>query len=201
MQTKIILDDRALNKAIRLVPKALKRELSDGMDRIGKGFLKRWRRSRLQGPPGVRGASGRGLFGTFRLAQLFGSSADDIGIHIFSESKVAALHEEGGTVTAKGGGKMAVPLRARTLMFTAKGKLRGRYKQPGRLKNVIPMKFNGKTFLVRVAKRAKTILPLYVLKHQVRIKPRLEFEKTFDSLANRNTKIINDKVKIALREL
>jgi hypothetical protein len=201
MDIKIILDNRGLNKAIKRVPNRVRREIGDGMDRIGKGFLKRWRKARLHGPPGVRGKSGHGLFGTFKRASIFGKSIDDMGVHIWSDSKVAQVHEEGGDVTAKGGGRLAVPLSAREQMFTAGGKLRKRFKRPGKLRNVVPMRWRGKTFLVKTKKRDKEILPLYVLKEKVRLKPRLEFLKTWNSLTNYRTKIINDKIKIALREL
>ena len=53
------IDMRALDKAIKIAPRVLKFELADGMDRIGKGFLKRFRQQQLQGPPGVRAAEPR----------------------------------------------------------------------------------------------------------------------------------------------
>ena len=62
------VDMRALDKAIKIAPKVLMFELGDDMDRITKGFLKRFRQQRLQGPPGVRGASGYGLW-AFRHIQ------------------------------------------------------------------------------------------------------------------------------------
>ncbi len=197
---KIILDERGLNKAIKRVPQAMKRELGDGMDRIGKGFLKRWRKARLFGPPGVMGNTRHGLFGTFKRVSIPGKTIDDMGMRIFSDSKVALAHEEGEVIRA-GSGKLAVPLRSRTQMFTAKGKLKKRFKQPGRIKNLNPMKFKGQTYLVKVNKRAKSILPLYVLKKEIKLKPRLHFERTWNSLDGYRTNIINDKINIALKEL
>lgn len=198
---KIILDDHGLDKAIERVPHRVRRELGDGMDRIGKGFLKRWRKARLHGPPGVRGKSGHGLFGTFKRASIFGKNIDDMGVHIWSDSKVALVHEEGGDVRAEGGGRLTIPLSAREHMFTTAGKLRKRFKRPGKLRGVVPMRWRGKSFLVKVNRRRRDILPLYVLKEKVRLKPRLEFIKTWNGLSNYRTKIINDKIKIALKEL
>lgn len=195
------IDKRALDRAIKIAPKVLKFELADGLDRIGRGFLKRFRQERLQGPPGVRGASGYGLFGTFKRVFLVSPTIEGMGTEIFSDSKIAKLHETGGIVTNPGGGRLAVPLSARTQMFTAKGKLRGRYKSPRKLKNVEPMRFKGQTYLVRIKKRAKKLLPLYVLKRMVRLKPRLGFYRTWDGLVNYRIEILNKSIDKALRRI
>lgn len=194
------IDTRALDRAIKIIPRVLKFELGDGMDRISKGFLKRFRQQRLQGPPGIRGASGYGLFGTFKRVSLVSPVIEGMGMQVYSDSKIAKLHETGGIVKAPGGGKIAVPLSARTQMFTAKGRLRGRYKRPHQLKNVEPMRLKGQTFLVKVKKRAEKILPLYVLKRSVRLNPRLGFYRLWDSLANYRIEILNRSIDKALRK-
>jgi len=195
------IEKYALERAIKIAPRVLKFELGDGLDRISKGFLKRFRKQQLQGPPGVRGASGYGLFGTFKRTFLVSSSIEGMGIHIFTDSKIAKLHETGGIVKDPSGGRLAVPLSARTQMFTARGKLKTRFRRPKNLKNVQPMRFRGKTFLAKVTKRAKKILPLFVLKRQVRIKPRLGFYRTWDGLVNYRIQILNKKVDNALRKI
>jgi len=195
------IDTRRLERAIKIAPRVLKFELADGMDRIGKGFLKRFRQQQLQGPPGVRGESGHGLFGTFKRVFLVSPTIEGMGTEIFSDSKIARLHETGGIVTDPGGGRLAVPLSARTEMFTARGKLRPRFKRPRELKNVHPMRFKGQTFLARVTKRAQKILPLYVLKRMVRLKPRLGFYRTWDGLVNYRIEILNKAIEKALRKI
>lgn len=195
------IDMKALDKVIKIAPKILKFELGDGMDRISKGFLKRFRQQRLQGPPGVRGASGHGLFGTFKRVSLVSPTIEGMGMQIYSDSKIAKLHETGGIVRDPSGGRMAVPLSARTQMFTAKGKLRARYKRPRELKNVVPIRLKGKTYLVKIKKRIKEILPLYVLKRSVRLKPRLGFYQVWDSLVNYRIDILNKSVEKALRKI
>jgi len=195
------IDKYALERAIKIAPRILKFELGDGFDRISKGFLKRFRKQQLQGPPGVRGASGYGLFGTFKRTFLVSSSIEGMGVRIFSDSKIAKLHETGGIVKDPSGGRLAVPLSARTQMFTARGKLKTRFRRPKTLKNVQPMRFRGKTFLAKVTKRAKKILPLFVLKRQVRLKPRLGFYRTWDGLVNYRIQILNKKIDNALRKI
>ena len=152
MALEVEINTRKLDLAIKFAPKILKYELADGMDRISKGFLKRFRNRQLQGPPGVRGASGYGLFGKFRRASLVSSSIEGMGMHVFTDSKIAKLHETGGIVSDPSGGRLAVPLSARTQMFTGKGKLRARYKRPQELKNVRVLRLKGKSL-------TKAVLP------------------------------------------
>jgi len=201
VELKVEIDTRALEKAVKIAPRVLKFELADGMDRISKGFLKRFRQSQLQGPPGVRGASGHGLYGTFKRVSLVSPTIDGMGMEVFSQSKVAKLHETGGVVSDPGGGRLAVPLSVRQEMFTAGGKLRARYKKPRELKNVRAMKLKGQTFLAKVTKKFTKILPLYVLKRQVRLKPRLGFYRTWDNLANYRIEILNKSIQNALRKI
>jgi hypothetical protein len=197
------IDTRALERVLKIAPRVLKFELADGFDRIGKGFLKRFRQQQLQGPPGVRGASGHGLFGTFKRVSLVSPDIEGMGIEVFSQSKIARLHETGGIVRGAGGSRLAVPLSARSEMFTPQGKLRLRYKRPSQLKNVrrIWLKAKGKTFLAKVKKGAQKILPLYVLKREVRIQPRLGFYRTWDGLVNYRIDILNKSIDKALRKI
>ncbi len=201
MELQVEIDSKNLERAIKIAPQVLKFELADGMDRISKGFLKRFRESQLQGPPGVRGASGHGLYGTFKRVSLISPTIEGMGMEIFSESKIAKLHEIGGVVQDPSGGRLAVPLSARTEMFTSEGKLRARFKRPRELGNVRAMKLKGKTFLAKVTKGFKKILPLYVLKRQVRLKPRLGFYRTWDGLANYRIEILNQSIQKALDKI
>jgi len=200
VELNVEFDTRELEKAIRIAPRVLKFELADGMDHISRGFLKRFRDAQLQGPPGVRGASGHGLYGTFKRVSLLSPSIEGMGMEVFSESKIAKLHETGGIVRNPTGGRLAVPLSARTEMFTSQGKLRAQYKKPGEVKNIRPMRFKGKTFLARVTKKFTKILPLFVLKRQVRLEPRLGFYRTWDNLANYRIEILNKSIQNALRK-
>lgn len=49
VQLNTEIDTRNLERVIKIAPRVLKFELADGMDRIGKGFLKRFRQQQLQG--------------------------------------------------------------------------------------------------------------------------------------------------------
>lgn len=195
----IEVDIKKLQRTFALIPKELKAELCDAFDHITLKFLKQFKQSRLQGRPGVRGAQGPGnLFTRFKRASLVSQNLDGMGMTIFTDSKIAKLQEEGGIVKDSTGGKLAVPLSARSEMFTSTGKLRQSYKQPGLVKNIILLKLAGKTFLAKVFKKSRQIKPLYVLKGQVRIPARLGFYQTWDEMKNERIFLINKAVDKAL---
>ena len=123
---------------------------------------------------------------------------EGMGVEIYTDARVARIQEKGGIVQARGGGKLAVPLSARQGMFTARGKLKKRYKTPGRLKNVREMRLKGKSFLVRFWKRREEIKPLFVLKNKIRVRPRLGFYNTWNDMAPFRITRLNRAVSKAL---
>ena len=194
------INTQNLERAIRLFPKDLKYEIADGMDHISRKFLKVFKQTRLQGPPGIKGRS-HGIFTHFSRASLVSQDIEGMGMVIFSDSKIARMHEEGAIVKNPGGGKLAVPLSARRELFTSNGRLKKQYRQPRLIKNVIPIQLRGKTFLARIIKKARQILPLFVLKNSVRIKPRLMFYQTWDDMQNERITILNKSVEKALSKV
>lgn len=191
------INTKNLDRALRLFPKDLKFEIADGMDHISRKFLKVFRQERLQGPPGIRGRP-HGIFTHFSRASLVSQDIEGMGMVIFSDSKIARMHEEGATVKNQSGGKLAVPLSARKELFTSDGRLKKQYRQPRLLKNVVPIQLRGKTFLAKVKKKLRQILPLFVLKNSVRIRPRLMFYKTWDDMQNERINILNKSIEKAL---
>lgn len=199
-ELKVEINTKNLDRAIRLFPEELKYEIADGMDHISRKFLKVFKQTRLQGPPGIR-AHPHGIFTHFQRVCLVSQDIEGMGMVIFSDSKIARMHEEGAVLKNPGGGKLAVPLSARKELFTSSGKLRKQYKQPRLLKNVIPIQLRGKTFLAKVKKRLREILPLFVLKNSVRIRPRLMFYKTWDDMQNVRIEILNKSIEKALSKV
>ncbi|MDD5736680.1 MAG: hypothetical protein PHH20_00120 [Candidatus Omnitrophica bacterium] len=191
------INTKNLDRALRLFPKDLKFEIADGMDHISRKFLKVFRQERLQGPPGIRGRP-HGIFTHFSRASLVSQDIEGMGMVIFSDSKIARMHEEGATIKNQSGGKLAVPLSARKELFTSDGRLKKQYRQPRLLKNVVPIQLRGKTFLAKVKKKLRQILPLFVLKNSVRIRPRLMFYRTWDDMQNERINILNKSVEKAL---
>ena len=199
-ELRLEINTKNLERAIRLFPKELKYELGDGMDHISRKFLKIFRQTRLQGPPGKR-AHPHGIFTYFQRASVVSQDIEGMGMVIFSDSKIARMHEEGATLKNPGGGKLAVPLSARKELFTSDGRLKRQYRRPRLLKNVIRIQLKGKTFLAKVKKKLREILPLFILKNQVRIKPRLMFYKTWDEIQNARIEILNKSIEKALSKV
>jgi len=193
------INTKNLEYAIKIFPERLKYELYDGMDHITRRFLNTFRKTRLQGPPGIKGRP-HGIFSHFSRASIISNTIEGIGMVVFSDSKISKLHEEGGNVTNPGGGKLAVPLSARTEMFTSDGRLRNKYRNPRMIKNVVPIELKGKTFLAKVKKKSHLILPLFVLKNKVHIKPRLGFYQLWDAMQNDRIAILNQSINKAIKE-
>ena len=194
------INTKNLEKAIRLFPKELKMELGDGFDHISRKFLKIFKQTRLQGPPGVKARS-HGIFTHFTRASLVSRDIEGMGMTIFSDSKISRMHEEGATIKSSGGERLAAPLSARPEMFIGgqyPGRLKKKYRDPRAMKNVIRIILKGKQFLAKVKRRSRELLPLFVLKNQIRIRPRLGFYKTWDDMQNERIIILNKSVKKAI---
>ena len=195
------VDIGKLKAAFAMFPKELKTQMYDAFDHTGRRFLKKLKDERLKGPPGIRGTFGPGsLFWRFKRVDLIAKDLDGWGISIFTDSKIARLQEEGGTVVSPSGKKLAVPLSARTEMFTSAGKLRQAYKHPGQMKGLIPIIIKGQTYLAKVFKGFKHPVPLYILKSKVKIPGRLGFYQTWEDMSNDRIFLINEAVDKALKK-
>jgi len=192
------VDTRKLEKAISRVPNTLRHELGGEFDHIQKSFLSTFRKTRLKGPPGIRGDGRTGLFGTFVRTMLVSPTIEGMGLEIWTPSKVAKKHEVGGKITKAGGGRLKVPLSARTEMWTPRGKLKKKYKDPGKLKNTFEIVSRGKTYLAQNI--GGEVKPLYVLKGHVTLKDRLEFYATWDKMQNKVFTYLNRGVDKALKK-
>lgn len=193
------LNTRNFERAFHLVPQALKEEFKDALDHISRKFLKEFRAKRLSGPPGVK-ARPRGLFSHFHRQMSVSGALEDMAVSVYTESKVAKLHESGGIIRDPKGGHIAVPLSVRTEMFTASGALKKRFKNIRNLKNVIALKFGSKIFLARVKKRSREVKPLFVLKKQVVMKKRLGFYVMYEQIKPVFIRILNNSFYKALRK-
>ncbi len=198
---KVIRDSSRLKEAAGKLPRALKFSFGDALDHISRKFLKKFRAERLSGPFGTRIVGRpRGIFSHFKRTFLVPSSTQSMGVEISSDSEIAKLHEEGGTVTNPSGGKLAVPLRARQELFTTTGALRKKFKNVRAIKNIVPIRFNNQTYLTRVKKRSRDILPLFVLKRQVKIPARLGFYQTWEDMESDAIAIVDRAVIRAAKE-
>jgi len=194
------IDKEKLDRAIRIIPQALKFELGDAFDHIGRSFLGTFRKERLQGPPGVYGDGRYGLYGTFRRASLVSKTIEGMGLEIFSESKVSKRHEFGERVLPAENA-LAVPIKSLSgdVMYTAGHRLKKQYKYPAQLKKTFVITSRGKSFLAKwMADRLRF---LYVFKPFVDIRERLEFYHTWDAMQGKIFTYINQGVDKALAKV
>ena len=193
----LTLNTKNFERALHLVPKALIEEIKDGLDHSARKFFKDFKFRRLKGPPGIR-AYPRGIFTHFHKEIIASGNIEDMEARIYTDSKIAKLHEEGGKVRDPGGGLLAVPLSMRHEMFTRAGQLRKKYKDIKNIPNIIALKFGGKIFLVKVKKRSREIKPLFVLKKEVIMKQRLAFYETFHGMWGVFIRILNASFERAI---
>lgn len=196
------IDTRSVDRALRLAPDILKEQLLDALDHIRRGFFKA-----LYANTGLKDRRfiatrnvGIGRHLRFYRNPNKGNILD-MELGIFTRSKIAALHEKGGTVTAKSGA-MAIPIgEART----PTGRLAQEYStfinykrtlDLTKIKNLFIRKINDKLFLVK--REGENIEPLFILKRSIRIQPRLRFVDTWERMEGYRMNVLNKAVDKAL---
>ena len=65
---------------------------------------------------------------------------------------------------------------------------------------LVPIRFNNQTFLTRVRKKSRDVLPLFVLKKQVKIPARLGFYQTWEEIEAEAFSIVDKAVIRAAKE-
>lgn len=181
LMIKTEIDTSDLQQIVVRMPAIVKREVGDALDHVSLKFLKEFRATRLQGPPGVRGSS-HGLFSRFTREFILPTANSSMGVAIFTKSKIARMHEAGATIRGVPGNRIPVPLSARTELFKQGGGLRKRFKDLNALKNIVPIKFGNQWFLTKVKKRSREVKPLFVLKDQVVLQARLGFYQLWQAM-------------------
>ena len=189
------------------LPVAIRFQFGDALDHISLKFLKKFRDERLSGGEGVKARPG-GLFRQFKRVFMIPSETQSMGVEIFTYSTIAKLHEEGGVMRGTGGLRLAVPISASaSTTETSSGAVRAQFggtpynRDVRPKKNVMPVNVGGQTYLFRRRRKAEDILPpLFVLKEQVTLKPRLGFYKTWKDLEPEAIQIVSDALTKAARD-
>lgn len=205
------IDSKKLTIALKRCPKVLGYEMQDGLKHIQVSFLKKFRVERLQGPPGIwaKGGpgQGRGLFNRFKKTCVrLRKSVLDMEAEVYTDSKVAKYHEEGATIRT--GRRIPVPF-SKELAGSVPGVgemykdhwLKPRFKKPSRLAKTFEMGEDKEFLAQRAGRGGKNIKIRYHFEKQVRLKPRLEFVKTFHRHRPRQIRILNDAVTKALKRI
>jgi len=201
------IDSRRLDIALEQALPALKVEVMDALDHIRKGFFKT-----LYANTGLKDKRfiATKNVGIGRQIKVYrnpraGSGPLDMVLGIFTRSKIAALHERGGTVRAKSG-MMAIPIGA----ARSGGRLSKDVSEFQGMRRVFDPKSakaqgmkmfmaarNGKTFLFRKTEDGH-VEALFVLKNRMTIQPRLRMRDTWDRMEGYRINVFNDSVGKAL---
>lgn len=192
------------------LPMAVRFQFGDALDHISLKFLKKFRNERLSGGEGVK-ARPFGLFRRFKRVFLVPSDTQTMGVEIFTESKIAKLHEEGGVMkTAR---RIAVPIpvpKSTEITETDQGAVRKQYGGTPYYRDVKALQgrlhlrvitVGGKTYLFAPKGSGdKNQPPLFVLKDSVTLKPRLGFYKTWTDMEPEAIKIVSDALTKAVKD-
>lgn len=126
------------------------------------------------------------------------SNLDDVGTELFFTSNVARILEGGAVLKDPKGGQLAIPLSKRPKMFTARKAVKKRYKQPSSFKNRAVIEIKGQRYLAVFRGKKHELTrdtPLYVLKNQVRIQPKLKYYDSWEKLKPDRKKILEKALK------
>jgi len=201
-----------LSKALRIAPQELKKELWNEFDHIPRSFLSTFRKTRLQGPPGIYGDGKEGLFGQFKKRQIGRNpafcpigDASDMGFEILSNSKTIGPRHEFGIPLLPQGDHLLIPFRAnpdaRQRMYTAgkKPRLKKQYRDAGNVKKMFSMRVKGSEYLVK--RFGEKLVFLYIKKNKAEYKDALGFYDTWNGMIPKAIDYMNRAVDRALARL
>lgn len=209
MKTQV--DASKVLAALGKLPRAVRFQFGDALDHISLKFLKKFRTERLSGgSEGVKARSG-GLYRRFKRVFLVPSNSQGMGVEIFTESKIAKLHEEGGVMRSEIGRRLTVPISRRSEETeSSTGAVKKKYGGTSYIRDIKALQkrlklrvitVGGKTFLFAPKREGEgQTAPLFVLQQNVRITPRLGFYKTWKDLEPEAIKIVNDALFKAAKE-
>jgi hypothetical protein len=179
------INNSDLERVLIRMPDLVKVEVGDALDHASRSFLKTFAERRLNAPVWHKSTPSQGtvknragFFKGFKRLFSFPGTEKGMGVSVFTPSKLAQKQEEGAS-TSKAEG-IPVPLSfAGEATMTSKGRVKKSLQNLERSRTIRPIKFKGQVYLTRVFKGSKRVMPLFVMKKQVDLKPRLEFYQTF----------------------
>lgn len=176
-------------------PDIFQNEMNNSLDHAARSFMKRFQAERLRGPYGtnVLAKGGRGsLFRRFqRRADL-----NSMAIQIRTRSTAAMGLEEGANIKSSRG--MPIPLGSNSFMFDNKHRLLKKYKALLARRELTHVTTGKGDFLGLVNKQTKQFQPLFIIKHNIRVKKILGFADTFSSHKERIFSILENTIENVL---
>jgi len=194
IKLKIEINSKKLNKALRIAPAEITKQMADAFDHIGKKFMKAfWASTGVKATPRV------GIINRFRYYVNSKKNLNKMNFRINTYSNVAEIHEKGGTIRAKSG-SMALPMGA---ALTKTGHLLKKFrgKDLKDIKGLFPLRIGRTVFLVKKKRGSQGLEPFFILRNQIYIKPRLKFMDTWDSLETFRANQMNEAIEKALAKV
>ncbi|MFA5322003.1 MAG: hypothetical protein WC373_04960 [Smithella sp.] len=184
-----------LENYYREFPEIFQNEMNNALDHAARSGMKRFQNTRLRGPYGtnVLAKGGRGsLFRRFqRRADL-----KSMAIQVRTASTAAIGLEEGANINSSKG--MPVPLSFNRFMFDGKHRLIKKYRAMLNKGELTDIQSKGNEYLGQIDKHTKKFQPLFIIKHNIRIKKMLGFADTFDSHKDRIFSILENAMENTL---
>lgn len=215
MTVSFSIDDRGLARALGRHPQVANH---NSVVAVRKAFA-RFRRQYLEGQqfnPKPGRHTGFGRLRRLWFWEVSGDKVDDVGGEFYTPARVAELHEHGAVLRSRRGKFRAVPVgHARTRA----GRVKARYREPGRLIRAERARFRflerGQRVLVfeivgrlRPHQLQNHNAPLvgkqrfrlvFILQKTVKIEPRLDLRKTWDRIGEREVvRAMNEGIENAL---
>lgn len=195
-----------MNRLAIVAPVEIEEELADAFDHIKRKFFKKLRADTKIKHKRI---GGTGLLSFNKMRSYINRTKgklERLRLGVFTRSKAAELHEEGGTVT-KQGGALAIPIGE---ALTPTGRVKRKYNVASTknslrsirdIEGLFPVKVGGKLYLAKeIGGRNARISFLFKLQRSAKIPARLGFEKTWDALETFRTQRINQAIDKALRK-
>lgn len=173
-------------RTFRDLPQRIAKRIAKTFGDIGLDFVRRIKLERFSGRPALYRRTGE-LSRSIHF-EVKGQQLNTLTLRIYSDSPYAKIQEFGGTIKPKNAQWLAIPLDA---VKTGTGVARG---GPRDYENTFFAK-SKKGNLILFQKNEGKVTPLFVMKKEVTIPPRLGLHTTWDSLAERR----NDLLRAALK--
>jgi hypothetical protein len=164
--------DMAVTESMRLVAPMLMASLYNVARKLSAMHGSPWNKSVYSSSPNLQNRSGQGLASIYKSIGLMAKNGDLVSARISGGE--LSFHEKGGTIRAKSGGYLTIPLPA---AMDGRGvPLKQRARQWDH--TFVKRSKKGNLLIFRRLPGARELTPLYILKPSVYIRPRLKMEPT-----------------------
>lgn len=176
-----------LENYYREFPEIFQNEMNNSLDHAARSGMKRFQAERLRGPYGDRVLAKGGRGSLFRRFQRR-ADLNKMAIQIRTKSDAAIGLEEGSTIHSSAG--FPIPLSSNSFMFDGKHRLLKKFRAKLKKWELVKIKSKGNEYLGEINKQTKKFQPLFIVKHNLKLRKMLGFAETFKSHQSRIMQIL-----------